>query len=67
MSSLRILVVAGESSGDMHGAALVQAFREIESRAELFGVGGARMRQAGVRLIGTVEDLAVVGVFEIIT
>ncbi len=67
MSSLRILVVAGESSGDMHGAALVQAFRELEPRAELFGVGGARMRQAGVRLIGTVEDLAVVGVFEIIT
>lgn len=67
MSSSRILIVAGESSGDKHGASMVQAFREIDPHAEFFGVGGARMRQAGVRLINTIDDLAVVGIFEIIS
>jgi len=67
MSPARVLIIAGENSGDKHGASLVQAFREIDPSVEFFGVGGARMREAGVRLINTVEDLAVVGIFEILS
>ncbi len=67
MSPARVLIIAGENSGDKHGASLVQAFQEIDPSVEFFGVGGARMREAGVRLINTVEDLAVVGIFEILS
>ncbi|MGB2908636.1 MAG: lipid-A-disaccharide synthase [Candidatus Aminicenantaceae bacterium] len=67
MSPARVLIIAGENSGDKHGASLVQAFHEIDPSVEFFGVGGARMLEAGVRLINTVEDLAVVGIFEILS
>jgi len=67
MSPARVLIIAGENSGDKHGASLVQAFQEIDPSVEFFGVGGARMREAGVRLINTVEDLSVVGIFEILS
>jgi lipid-A-disaccharide synthase len=65
--SLRLLVVAGEESGDAHAAALVRALRESApaARFEFFGSTGARMREAGVESVVREDDLAITGLLEI--
>jgi lipid-A-disaccharide synthase len=61
-----VVVVAGEASGDQHAADMVQALRRLVPNAEVSGMGGQAMRQAGVRLIVDSTDLAVVGVVEVL-
>ncbi|HVF30541.1 MAG TPA: lipid-A-disaccharide synthase [Pyrinomonadaceae bacterium] len=63
----KIMIVAGEASGDLHAAKLVSAFREIASDAELefFGAAGERMRAAGVDPVVRADDLSIVGLLEI--
>ena len=65
--SFRLMVVAGEESGDAHAAALVGALRERapEARFEFFGSTGARMRAAGVESVVREDDLAITGLVEI--
>lgn len=61
----QLLVIAGEKSGEKHGAALIEAYKKIDPNAHFFGVGGSHMEKSGVRLISRIEDLAVMGIFEI--
>ena len=61
----RILIVAGEASGDLHGARLVEALRRRAPGVALEGMGGARMRAAGVHLLADAADTAVVGFTEL--
>lgn len=63
----KIMLVAGEASGDAHAAKLVGALRENapEAAFEFFGATGARMREAGVETIVKADDLAIVGLPEI--
>jgi len=63
--SPRILVVAGEASGDDHAARLVAAIREFCPDAEFLGVGGEEMRAQGVRILTPASELAVVGLMEV--
>ena len=65
--SVRLMLVAGEESGDAHAAALVGALRERAPGVsfEFFGAAGARMRAAGVEPVVRDEDLAITGLFEI--
>src|SRR5262245_11056750 len=58
---LRVFMVAGEVSGDLHGAELARALRALEPNAVLEGVGGLRMREAGVRLFADSSTWAVIG------
>jgi lipid-A-disaccharide synthase len=60
----RLLIVAGEASGDLHGGNLAQALRSQQPGLQLLGVGGRHMRTAGVRLLFDIRDLAVVGAVE---
>ena len=60
----RLLIVAGEASGDLHGGNLARALRAQEPTLQLLGVGGRRMREAGVELLFDIRDLAVVGAVE---
>ena len=55
-----ILISAGEASGEMYGAGLIEAMRRLEPSAEFFGVGGERMRAAGCDTVVDTKDLAVV-------
>ena len=66
-SGLKIMVVAGEASGDKHGAALVCALRKIypDTRFEVFGSGGEEMRAAGVETLVDARATAVIGIPEI--
>lgn len=57
----RILIVTGEASGDLHGANLATAIQALRPDARLFGVGGARMKAAGVELVHGIERLDVIG------
>lgn len=66
MAKARIMLVAGEASGDLHGASLVAAVREMSPDTELFGVGGDRMEAAGVELVYHMRNLAVVGIIEVV-
>jgi lipid-A-disaccharide synthase len=63
----RALVVAGEASGDMHAANLIREMKRIRPEMSFFGIGGDRMRAAGVDLTASVADLSVVGFTEVIS
>jgi lipid-A-disaccharide synthase len=58
------MLVAGEASGDLHGAALCRALRERAPDARLFGMGGARMAAAGMDVLEDVTARASVGTTE---
>jgi lipid-A-disaccharide synthase len=63
--SPKILIVAGEASGDHHAARLVAAIKEEMPQAEFFGVGGEALAAQGVRLLCPAAELAVVGLLEV--
>lgn len=59
-----IVFVAGEVSGDLHGAGVARALRSAGAPFALTGIGGDAMREAGVQLIEHTEHLAVMGFIE---
>lgn len=65
-SALRVGLVAGEASGDLLGAGLVDALRLRYPDAEFAGVGGAAMRAAGVETWHDASELAVMGLSEVL-
>ena len=64
---MRILISAGEASGEMYGAQLIEALHHLDASIEFFGVGGDRMRAAGCDTVVDTKDLAVVGITEILS
>ncbi len=62
---MRIMIIAGEASGDQHSARLVEAVHEIDPTVEFFGIGGECMRKAGVEILVDSAEMAVVGLVEI--
>jgi lipid-A-disaccharide synthase len=65
-SGRRIMIVAGEASGDIYGADLVSETLKLAPDLHFFGIGGARMREAGVETLVDSGDIAVVGLVEVI-
>ena len=61
-----LLIIAGETSGDQHGAAMARVLREDFPDLSIFGVGGEHMRAAGVETLFDVEALNVVGLVEVL-
>ncbi len=64
---MRLLISAGEASGESYGAHLIAALKQRESALECFGVGGERMRAAGCRIVVDAKDVAVVGLAEVVS
>ncbi|MCX4187972.1 lipid-A-disaccharide synthase [Methylophaga sp. OBS4] len=62
----RALIVTGEASGDLHGGNLVRAARRIDPELVFFGVGGNSMAAAGCDILISSEELAVMGIVEVI-
>ena len=62
----RVMIIAGEASGDLHAAKLVKAVHLNNPDIEFFGIGGEDMRKAGVKTLVDSADLAVVGLFEVL-
>jgi len=65
MKSKKILLVAGEVSGDLHGSYLVEAIQSIDPEIQFFGVGGDGLKRAGMRLLHHSQSLSVVGITEV--
>ncbi|MDE2364004.1 MAG: lipid-A-disaccharide synthase [Hyphomicrobiales bacterium] len=64
---MNVFVVAGEKSGDLLGAKLMQALRRLAPDVALAGVGGEAMAREGLRSLFPIEDIAVMGVTSILT
>ena len=63
---MKIMLSAGEASGDLHGANLAEALKAVDPQVELIGMGGEQMRKAGVRIVYDIKNLGVIGIGEII-
>jgi lipid-A-disaccharide synthase len=79
---VRILISAGEASGEMYGAQLIEALRRLQALSwtsetpvaphsktefDFFGVGGEKMRTAGCDIVVDAKELSVVGITEILS
>lgn len=58
----RVVIIAGEASGDAHGAKVARELRAQEPDIELYGMGSEHMHEAGVKLAVDCKDMAVIGV-----
>jgi len=61
------MIVAGEASGDMHGARLIAALKEQAPGAQVCGIGGPELTRQGVEILYDSSQLAVVGIVEVIS
>jgi lipid-A-disaccharide synthase len=64
---MRVAIVAGEASGDQLGAAFMEALRQRVPGVEVRGVAGPRMLAAGCAPLAQAEELAVMGLFEVLS
>jgi len=62
----KIMILAGEASGDMHGAALISALKAKAPELEIFGIGGDGMIAAGQNAQFHIKDMAFLGLIEVL-
>lgn len=62
----KILISAGEASGDIHAAAVTAALKRIDGTTEVFGMGGDELRAAGGEVLFDIKDHGVMGFVEVI-
>ena len=62
----KILISAGEASGDIHAAAVTAALKRIDSTTEVFGMGGDELRAAGGEVLFDIKEHGVMGFVEVI-
>ncbi|MDD5475753.1 MAG: lipid-A-disaccharide synthase [Syntrophales bacterium] len=65
ISGKEIVIIAGESSGDLHGSNLVREMKSLDTGLSFSGIGGEKMKDAGVSLLAHASDIAVVGFTEV--
>ncbi|MEX5285477.1 lipid-A-disaccharide synthase [Selenomonas sputigena] len=63
---MKIMMSAGEASGDLHGASLAKEMLAMEPSVELMGFGGGKMAEAGVRLVRDCRDYSIMGFWEVV-
>lgn len=63
----RIMIIAGEASGDMHGAKLTRSLKKQIPNLKIFGIGGKAMGSEGVDILVDAEQLSVVGITEVLS
>lgn len=61
-----VLIIAGEASGELHGAALVRELKKIDSEITFFGIGGNKMKDSGVELIYHSDRMSFLGFAEVV-
>ncbi|MEG6585074.1 lipid-A-disaccharide synthase [Dendrosporobacter sp. 1207_IL3150] len=62
----KVMISVGEASGDLHGASVAAALKNIQPDIKLLGMGGQAMRSAGVEIVHDIADLGVIGFVEVI-
>lgn len=66
MSQKKILIIAGEPSGDLHASNLVRDLKRLDPGLSFYGLGGLELREAGADIIFDISHLALVGYIEVI-
>ena len=66
MKSKNLLIIAGEASGDLHGASLIRELKKLDSSLKIFGIGGNKMQAEGMELIYHIDKMAFLGFVEVI-
>jgi lipid-A-disaccharide synthase len=62
----KILISAGEASGDLHAGSVTRALKELEPKVEVFGMGGNALRAAGGEVLFDIKDHSVMGFWEVV-
>lgn len=62
----RLMIIAGETSGDLHGGMLVEELKKLDPTLEIFGIGGDRMQKAGMELIYHIREFSFMGFVEVL-
>ena len=66
MNRVRVMMIAGEPSGDLHGAGVVRELKKLQPDAEVFGIGGEKMQSEGMNLVYHIRELSVMGFWEVV-
>jgi lipid-A-disaccharide synthase len=66
ISKAEIMIVSGETSGDMHAARVLQALQVHLPHLKAYGMGGHGLRQVGMEILVDAADMAVVGIIEVL-
>ena len=61
-----LMIVAGEVSGDLHGAALICELKKKKKNISVFGIGGDKMKDAGMDIIYHINKMAFLGFVEVV-
>jgi len=61
-----ILISAGEASGDAHAARMIEELKKLDENIRFVGMGGEKMRLAGVKILTDIDKMAVVGLVEVL-
>jgi lipid-A-disaccharide synthase len=61
-----LLIVAGEASADLHAARVLQELQRLRPGLRAFGVGGPRLREAGLEALWPAEEISVMGFAEVL-
>ncbi len=62
----RVMIIAGEASGDLHGSGVVRALKQHDASVDVYGVGGDRMKAEGMDLIYHIRELGFMGFVEVL-
>ena len=63
---IKIFIVAGEPSGDLHGALLIKKLKELYTNIEFWGIGGKNMQAEGLNSLIPIEEISVIGFVEVL-
>ena len=63
---MKLCVVTGEASGDLHSASVIAQLRRLLPAIDVFGVGGSKLQSEGVRIIQPIDQMSVVGLFNVL-
>lgn len=63
---MRVMMIAGEASGDLHGSAVIREIMKREPESVIFGIGGDKMRSAGMELVYHIKEISVMGFWEVL-
>jgi lipid-A-disaccharide synthase len=66
MTNNNLMMIAGEISGDLHGASLIKELKKLDPEINIFGIGGDKMRDAGMQITFHINRMAFLGFVEVV-
>ena len=66
MTNNNLMIIAGEVSGDLHGASLIKELKKLDQGINIFGIGGDKMQDAGMQITFHINRMAFLGFVEVV-